>query len=87
LGEGGAEKQVTEGVVRRQKWEKRGEASGGFVKSSLKMSKMANQFKVQKPGKNRAKDTSAEQFIKATEHKPRQKKTDLERHKRHCPQK
>jgi hypothetical protein len=28
---------------------------------------MATPFKVQKPGKNRAKNSSAEQFIKATD--------------------
>jgi hypothetical protein len=31
LGEGGAEKEVTERVVRRQEWEKRAKASRGFV--------------------------------------------------------
>jgi hypothetical protein len=30
------------------------------------MSKMANLFKAQKPGKNRAKNNSVEQFFKAT---------------------
>jgi hypothetical protein len=31
LGEGGAEKKVAERVVRRQEWEERAKASGGFV--------------------------------------------------------
>ena len=34
--------------------------------SSLNMSKMAKLFKAQKPGKNRAKNNSVEEFIEAT---------------------